>query len=545
MQAILFTLFEELVMHRVSAFLTTFDTSLIDSLMSPDAFGHPVTHVELIETHISWLILTERYAYKIKKPIVLEFLDFGDLEKRRYYCEEEIRLNQPWAPGIYLDVVPITIDRGKPCFGGTGEPIEYAVRMNRFDENMRLDKQLEQDNLSVQDMRELASKIATRHKNAPLVEPEQRERVVSLTKEFMWDNFKALDGFIDSATLDSLRAWTEEEIANVDSLLSERFDDGFVRDCHGDLHLANIVRLPDGITTFDCIEFNTDFRNIDVMSDIAFLIMDLVERNRHDLAAHFLNRYLEATGDYGGVAVLSLFFVYRCLVRAKVAVIRSQEREGADDRDDDINEARAYCDMAMRQAVDRTPMLIIMHGLSGSGKTFVSGLLMAALPAIRVRSDTERKRIVGLSERSLSHSDVGEGIYTEDVNHVVYERLYEIARVILRTNHRVILDAAFLEEAQRVEAMKVASDCDCKAIIVDVAASPDVLRERLRQRSRNHNDPSEAGISVLEHQISMQEPLTPVERNLSVACENQGLINITELVELIVQPTSLPSPRIS
>ncbi|MGI9260996.1 MAG: AAA family ATPase, partial [Woeseiaceae bacterium] len=416
------------------------DRRLIDGLLSRAAFDHPVERVELKETHISWLILAGDFVYKIKKPIALDFLDFGDLEKRSFYCHEEIRLNQPWAPDIYLDVVPVTLQGDQPRFGGSGDPVEYAVRMRRFDEDMRLDRQLELGKLTVEDMRELANMIAKRHQEAAHVDAGQRSRVIRMTSTFIEDNFTALAGQIDVATFTLLQRWTTEELSGVESLLQQRFDDGFVRDCHGDLHLGNIVRLPDGITTFDCIEFSTDLRHIDVMCDLAFLIMDLYEKGRPDLAVHFLNRYLEVTGDYGGMAVLNLFFVYRCLVRAKVAVIMSQEREDVAAAKQDLAEANAYCNMAANQAGRRPPVLLLMHGLSGSGKTWVSEKLMAAMSAIRLRSDIERKRMVALHESASSDSGLGEGIYTESLNRDVYGRLLSLAQPVLNAGHNVILD---------------------------------------------------------------------------------------------------------
>jgi aminoglycoside phosphotransferase family enzyme/predicted kinase len=520
-------------MHRAGKPGISLDTTLIDSLMRPQAFNHPVTRVDLLETHISWLILTDTIVYKIKKPITLDFLDFGDPEKRKFFCHEEIRLNKPWAPTLYLDVVTITLDDGQPRFSGDGEVIDYAVRMRRFRAEMRLDKQLEAGLLTIGDMRELATAIATRHSGAMAVPTGQRKRVIALTAEFMRDNFVALEGFVDSATLASLKEWTDRELRNRESLLARRFDDGFVRDCHGDLHLANLVRLANGIATFDCIEFNPDFRQIDVMCDIAFLVMDLVEKKRHDLAAHFLNRYLEATGDYGGVTVMSLFFVYRCLVRAKVAAIRSQARKDAAAREDDMEEVRSYCDMAMRQSAARVPALVIMHGLSGSGKTFVSGQLMAALPAIRVRSDIERKRIFNIEENASSESPVGQGIYTRDANDAVYERLYAIAKVALASGHNVILDAAFLLQAERAAALRVAHAFGCPAVIVDVTATEQVLRDRIRERERTKKDASEAGFEVLNHQLATMEKLTHVERSVSVMCDNSRSIDVHAVVDLI------------
>ena len=520
-------------MHRAGANITAADSSLVDSLMSPAAFSHPVSTTELIETHISWVILTDDYVYKIKKPIVLDFLDFHDLDQRKFYCEEEIRLNQPWAPEIYLDVVPITIVDDQPCFGGKGTAIEYAVRMRRFDDGLRLDEQLERGLLSVADMKELGRNIAARHTAAPVVDENQRDRIVALTKAFIWDNFTALDGFIDSAELDGLHQWTKAELQTLEPVLWQRFDDGFVRDCHGDLHLANLVRLPGGITTFDCIEFNADLRHIDVICDIAFLVMDLVARRRHDLAAHFLNRYLERTGDYAGMSLLSLYFVYRCLVRAKVAAIRCQEREQESEMIADREEAHRYCDMARRQVTQRIPILVVMSGLSGSGKTWVSNQLLTVIPAIRVRSDIERKRLFGLDEMEDSSSEVGKGIYTEQASRQVYESLFSAAGLILAAGHNVILDAAFLTETDRAAAIQIAQHCESVPVILEVSAPIEVMRERILTRTRRAEDASEAGLAVLEHQIATAEFFTPAEQSLVITVDNSTEIDAAKIINEI------------
>jgi len=501
--------------------------------MSPAAFGHPVSSVELIETHISWLILTDDYVYKIKKPITLDFLDFGDLERRRFYCEEEIRLNQPWAPDIYLDVVPIGLENGQPRFCAAGTAIEYAVRMRRFGDEMRLDIQLDRGQLSVADMKELGRNIAARHSAARRVEKSQRERAIALAEEFIWDNFVALQDFVEDAELDLLREWTSRELQAVDQILWKRFDDGYVRDCHGDLHLANLVRLPGGITTFDCIEFNTDLRHIDVVGDIAFLIMDLVARRRHDLAAHFLNRYLECTGDYGGVRLLSLYFVYRCLVRAKVAAIRSQERESDEEREADLVEVRRYCDMARRQTAKRAPILIVMSGLSGSGKTRLSGRLMAAMPAIRIRSDLERKRMHGLREDEQSNSNIESGIYTRDASDRIYAHLFGTAEAILQSGHHAILDAAFLHEPERAKAVALAEECQVPCVLIAVDAPVEVLRARVKRRALKATDVSEAGPEVLEHQLATADPMTAGEKEIAISCDTSGELDIDKLVARI------------
>jgi aminoglycoside phosphotransferase family enzyme len=520
-------------MHRAPTAIQHHDTSLIDSRMTTSAFDHPVSTIEMIETHISWVILTDRFVYKIKKPLTLDFLDFGDLEKRRFFCEEEVRLNKPWAPDIYVDVVGVTIVDGQPRFTEKGEAIEYAVRMRPFDQALRLDRQLDDGLLTVIDMKELAQNIAARHHAAPKVAASQRRRILRLTGQFMHDNFTALDGQVDNTQLAHLEAWTGRQLALYETLLGRRFDEGFVRDCHGDLHLGNLVRLPGGITTFDSIEFNADLRQIDTMCDIAFLVMDLVARDRPDLAAHFLNRYLEVNGDYEGIALLNMFFVYRCLVRAKVAVIRSQERDSQQERDADLEEAHFYCDMATRQAAVRQPVLIIMHGLSGSGKTWVSGELMAALPAIRIRTDIERKRLFGIGEFASSESGVAEGIYSEEANAMVYSRLLDVARSVLCSGHSVILDAAFLKENERADAMRIADECDCPATIIDVTAPHNVLRDRVSKRARQGSDPSEAGLDVLEYQLTTVEALSATEWQKVIECDTAEAFNVAELVNQI------------
>lgn len=521
------------MIHRAPPPVEPPDTGLIEALLTADAFPDAVGQIELVETHISWVILTDRYAYKIKKPIVLDFLDFGTLERRKFYCDEELRLNQPYAPEIYLDVVPIVEEAGQPRFGGDGEAIEYALRMRRFDQELTLDRQLAAGKLTPEDMRDLGEVIAARHAKASLVAASRRERQHETTKRFIYDNFAALEGFADEQLLAKLAEWSHDQLEKLESILWRRFDDGFVRDCHGDLHLGNIVRLPGGIVTFDCIEFDPELREIDVVCDIAFLVMDLVSRERHDLAAHFLNRYLEQNGDYAGTALLDLFFVYRCLVRAKVAAIGSQELAAGPARDATVEDIHRYCRMAERQISKRPPLLILMHGLSGSGKTWLSGHLLARLPAIRIRSDIERKRMHGVGETEATRSPVGGGIYDATTSEAVYARLADAAATILRHGHSVILDAAFLSAKQRARALAVAERLGLDAVIVHVDAPEYLLRHRLERRAAGGRDASEAGQRVLDHQLATHTPLTPGETGIAVICENPAESDVDLIVARI------------
>lgn len=532
-------------MHRALASITPASTQLVDRLMAPEAFDHPVTTIERIETHISWVILTDTYAYKIKKPLVLDFLDFGSVERRRHFCEEELRLNRPWASDIYLAVVPITESGGQVRFGGDSEALDYAVKMRRFDTDMRLDRQLQLGRLTVDDMQALGAAIASRHLDASRVDAEYRERALHMTVQQMHDNLSALQGSLGEEDLSSLREWTQRELDMPTDSIGARFDAGFFRDCHGDLHLANLVRMPGGIRTFDCIEFNDDLRRTDVTCDVAFLVMDLVAKGRRELAAHFLNRYLERTGDYDGVAFLDLYFVYRCLVRAKVAVICSKERSLESDRASDLADADRYCRIALRQTWKPAPVLIVMRGLSGSGKTWVSGQVMAALPAIRLRSDIERKRLFGLAETADSHSDIDAGIYDTDSSRKIYQALVSKAKTLLDARHSVILDATFLLAEERDFALEMADSCGYAAVIVDVRAPQALLESRLQQRRCNASDASEATLEVLAHQRSVAEALVGPELDRTIVHDNIEGASVDQLLDRIRACANYSNSRIT
>lgn len=492
------------------------DSTLIESLRNPQAYNHPVQSLEIIETHISWVILTGMFAYKIKKPVEIGFLDFRELSSRLFYCSEEVRLNRPWAPEIYLGVVPITMHAGQPVVGGDGLPIEFAVRMRQFDQEKRLDAELEANRLTGDDMDELAAKIAQQHREANVIGPGGRDESLLRVKNDMQDNLDALDGLLAAGKSRSLRQWTAAQLHSLHAVLQERFDAGFVRECHGDLHLSNLVRLPSGITAFDCIEFSDDLRNIDVMSDIALLIMDLASRRRSDLAYRFLNRYLELTGDYGSMELFELYFVYRSLVRAKVAAIRGQERAHDIDAADDLDRMRKYCDMALAQTVSRSPTLIIMHGLTGSGKTWLSSRLMSTLPAVRIRSDIERKRMFELEETAESGSGIAQGIYTEAFNHELYRRIHHLAAKILQAGHDVIVDASYLSLSERQYARVTAADCTAGFSIIHAHGPLETLRNRIRDRARKGNEASEANLAVLDYQLETLDGLTHEEQRATV-----------------------------
>jgi len=495
---------------------------MIEALLSAAAYPHPASQIELLETHISWVILTGDYAYKIKKPVDLGFLDFTTLEQRRHYCEEELRLNRSWAPRLYLGVVPVVRTGDRYQVGGDGEPVEYAVRMRQFDQAMRLDHLIEAGRLTPDDVLELADEVARRHLAAPHIEPDGRLR--ETTEQLIWDNFDELRDDVPKAFLAKLHAWMQSRLARYEGLIATRIESGCFRECHGDLHLANIVRLAEGIRAFDCIEFSRELREIDVVADYAFLTMDFIARGAVDYAYTFVNRYLEKTGDYAGAQLLPLYLLYRAMVRAKVAAIGREQHTARTDQAEDRHTISRYCALARALVSERRPMLVVMTGFSGSGKTWLSTQLVPVLPAVRLRSDLERKRRFGLEEAADSESGVAAGIYDPTVSAAVYDDLLKKAAGLLDAGINVIIDAAFLDADRRLRARHIAEAGKARFVIVQTLAGDKVLRQRLAQR-KGSGDASEADARVLEYQLDKADPISAGEEHLTVSVDSETVVD--------------------
>jgi predicted kinase len=297
------------------------------------------------------------------------------------------------------------------------------------------------------------------------------------------------------------------------AVLAERKRGGFVRECHGDLHLGNMVLVDGRVRIFDAIEFNPELRWIDVMSEVAFLAMDLLQRGRGDLAFRFVNAYLERTGDYEGVRVLRYYLVYRALVRAKVAAIRAaQDETPGPQRSTLQSKCRHHLRVAHELAQGSQAALIINHGVSGSGKTHASQIILESIGAIRVRSDVERKRAYGLAASARTGAGIGEGLYAGDATSATYARLAALAQAIVEGGFPAVADATFLKREQRDRFRALAARLHAGFAIADFQAPEAVLRARVQQRERAAADASEAGLAVLEHQLRTAEPLAPAEQ---------------------------------
>ena len=491
---------------------------LVEALRCARCYPHPADDVEVVETHISYVLLAGAFAYKIKKPVSLEFLDFSTLDARLRYCREELRLNRRAAPDLYLDVVPIVGRHDAPAVDATGVPIEYAVKMRRFPQEALLDRLALRGILRPGQVDALAAAVARLHLGARRALPDTSYGSADQVLSDAFGNLRAID-----AIPRPLRDWTLAEHHALRSTFESRRVAGFVRECHGDLHLGNVVWMDEAPVIFDCIEFNPEFRWIDVMSDVAFVVMDLHHGGYPDLAARFLDAYLQHTGDYAGLRVLRFYLVYRALVRAKIACIRASqpaigERECANAR----VAAAAYLQLAARLSKAPPCALVVMHGLSGSGKTTVSQALLETYGAIRVRSDVERKRLLGMDASAKSNSKLGNGLYAAAETERTYAQLATIADAILDAGYPAIVDATFLARPERSRMRELAAAHGVPFAIADCVAPVEVLLRRIDARNASGRDASEASASVLDLQRATAEPLDDGERAVTIAFETDS-----------------------
>ena len=505
--------------------------ALIRSLLKPETYDHPVRDIRLIETHISWVILTGDFAYKIKKPVDLGFLDFSTLDKRRLCCYEELRLNSRLAGPIYLEVVAIAGSAEQPLLNGAGEAIEFAVRMVQFPQEAQLDNMLASGELRAQHMDAIARRVAEFHRvidvaaqDSDFGDPEHVYRPVA-------ENFAQIGQHLHTGRydrkLDELEAWSRSTFEVLKPLFVQRKANGFIRECHGDMHLRNLVWFHGEPLAFDCLEFNPALRWIDTMSEVAFLVMDLQDRQQPELAQRFLNGYLERSGDYPGMQVLRFYLVYRALVRAKVDAIRaSQPHFSGQDKQQVEQEFLAYLDLARGYTRAEPPVLIITRGLSASGKSTLTQPLLERAGAIRIRSDVERKRLFGIDLDADSAAGIDQGIYSADAGRRTYGTLRSLAAAVIDAGTSVIVDAAFLKFEQREPFRQLAHEKRVPFVMLEFIATADTLRRRITARA---HDVSDADLSVLEHQLETVKPLRDDELSSVIRIDTEKPFDVERL----------------
>ena len=490
----------------------------------------------LIETHISFVLLAGEYAYKFMKPLHLPFLDFSTLARRRRSCLAEVRLNAALAPGVYLDVVRVTGSRCEPGLDGAGRAIEYAVRMRRFPAGAELPSALAAGRVTPEHLRLLAAEVARFHARTPAAPRRSGRGSWSALRAAFAANLSAVEadaGSRRAQTLAALRRSGRERLDALAEVVEQRRRHERIRACHGDMHMGNIVLLDSRLMVFDCIEFNDEFRYIDVASEIAFLTMDLRLHGRADLANDFIDAYLEHSGDYQALTMLKWYEAYRAGVRVRVAAIRLAQLEtSAEARSArrDIDSHLGFATRALQPP--RAPMLVLTHGLPGCGKSWIGEQLVRVSGAVRVRSDRERWRLAESGSR-----------YSASAVHSAYGAVLKQAKLALLAGWPVIADATFTAGAERSRFLAAAARLGVRAAILDIHTAPEIQRRRVTRRASAGKDPSQADVEVLEAARQRAEPLPAGERALAVTVDGADPPPATALWARLRRRARVPPER--
>jgi aminoglycoside phosphotransferase family enzyme/predicted kinase len=493
------------------------------NLLTAAAYPHPVDAIELVETHVSWVLLTGRYAYKIKRPVHYPFIDLRSLAQRAFFCREELRLNSRFAAELYLGVCPVTLDNDLARIDGPGIVIDHAVRMTQFRREDELDRLLESRNIDPWELGDFGRDLARIHGRLPVASGDARHGTPDTLRSLILENLEqcmqactALAGQLKEmpasaerlrSRLSALRAVLAQRLGWLESALERRLAGGRVRECHGDLHTRNVVRCNGRLLAFDCLEFDPAFRWIDVADDVAFLLMDLEVLSRPGHAYAFLSGYLEECGDYEACRVLDLYKAHRALVRAKVVALAAagSPTAGVGQDAEVYAQCQQYVGCAEAALATRRPQLLLMSGVSGSGKTWLAQRLAPGLRALHIRSDVERRRLVEPSSDTRS-TQVGEGRYTPGAKARVYEHLVQCAEHALSGGYSAIIDATFVRLEDRRRFYQLASRLGVAARVIHCHAAPQTLRARVSKRLEQRSDASEADLAVLEWQQAHAEP---------------------------------------
>lgn len=480
---------------------------LIDNLTDPAAYPHAVDgEVVCHQTHISVVFLAGEYAYKLKKPVDLGFLDYSTLEKREHFCEREVELNRRLAPDVYLDVVPVTMSGGSLSVGGEGEAVEWAVKMRRLPNEATLEARLERGEVTAGQIESVARRIARFHDEAESNEETARfgrfDVVAGNARENFEQTAEHVGETVHRGVYERLEALQEAELERLHGLIERRADAGVPSDTHGDLRLDHVYMLGDQDddqdddqqeehVIVDCIEFNERFRYADPVADMAFLVMDLECADRRDLARAFAAAYFEAAGDREGTELLPFYVAYRAVVRAKVEGIKATEQEVDDQgRDDARDKSKAHWLLALGrlEVPEKRPAMVLVGGLPGTGKSTLAAALGERAGFEVIDSDVIRKELAGLDAHEDGKAAYGDGIYTEEWSEKTYAECLRRTEALLFEGERVIVDATFSSEARRQKFLASARDSGVRSAFLECQTSPETARERLDARSGDVSD---------------------------------------------------------
>lgn len=505
---------------------------LIESLKNPAIYPHVASQIEVIETHLSWVILTGPFAYKIKKPLALGFQDFTTLEKRKKFCELEVEFNQPLAAAVYLEAIAIYGTPAQPSFAEKGPVLEYAVKMHEFPQENLLRFFAEKKKLSTKQIENIATTLAVFHQQAAIAPSNTPYGSPNDIYAAANDNCQALKTLNCAkshfATVVEIEQWTNTAFSNLRAVMQQRKEQGFVRACHGDLHLGNIVMLKNEPVIFDCIEFNEGFRFTDVLNDVAFLAMDLDHLDASLLGHHFVNRYMELTQDYAGIKLLRFYQCYRAMVRAKVTAMLIEQLDAQSPKQTILQQQLTeFLALAKRYTQPAKPELMIMMGPSGSGKTVFSTELLSKTGAIRLRSDIIRKHLHGIAPIAKSTPSQKAQLYSETSTKTLYQHLQLLANDLIEHGYSVIIDATCLQEWQRALFHEIAKKHHVDYKIYLFICQIDVLEQRILDRA-SQGDASEADLSVLMKQLDEAEPLNDDEEAFTTFVSAEFIDNLID-----------------
>lgn len=458
----------------------------VQALLNPLTYPERPASVELQQTQMSFVFLTGSHAYKTKKPVNLGYLDYTNLEKRGYFCRQELELNRRLSPGAYIDVLPITQSPAGIHIGGNGEIIEYTVKMKQLPRDRMMDVLLSQYRVTPAMLERVATLMADFHHRAatnPLISAFGSLEGIRTNND---ENFSQTEKYI--GTLISRKShlliseYTGSFISDNATLFNRRVEQGRIRDCHGDLHCAHVCFAED-IYIYDCIEFNDRFRYCDTASEIAFLAMDIDRYGRADLATSFVKSYIKAGGDTEMATLLDFYKCYRAFVRGKVACFKYDDPL-LKDKDAIVKEAGLYFNLAHKYAC-RKPLVIIVTGLIGTGKTTAAGKIAQGLGYTVLSSDVIRKELAGVPAGERHYDDFSSGIYSPEFTQRTYSELFERAHTLLKNGQSAIIDASFKKRADRMTAQRLADESGAGFLAVECVADESTIQRRLEKRKQS------------------------------------------------------------
>ncbi len=519
---------------------------LLSFLESPASYPHGPPEVRVMQTHISWVFVASPFVLKVKKPMNLGFLDFSTLEKRRHFCQREVDLNRRLCREIYLGVVPIYKTSSGFSFNAEGEIAEYSVKMRELAHGWFLSELLAKGLVGEKEIDRVISRLHRFYESETPTPEIEKWGMPEKLKISTDENFAQAEPFIGRTisplAFETIRHFTTQFYAANEKLFCERIEQHRIRDCHGDLHLDHVHLAPEATTIFDCIEFNDRFRFIDIANDLAFLAMDFDFEGRRDLGDLLLRNAAREFHDAGMLKVTDFYKCYRAFVRGKVESIQATEKETADLRENEKKAAR-YFRLALQYAVAGSkPLVLVVMGRVGTGKTTVARHLGSELDSPVFSSDKIRKTLASVPLTERTASDLRDKIYSEQMTEQTYKKLVEHGLAALQTHNAVVLDATFSSRASRESLREQCAKADTRLQVVELDADPATIRARLSARDKSAGEISDARLEDFEKLTAAYEPPPELPADLiKISTTNAA----SDSVRTILSRTNreMPQPR--